>query len=336
MNIHSASGRQSDWLETKVVTAPSIRHPQTFLVGAERSGTTVLRLMLDGHSEYAWPGEFDFAIDPIVDDGAWPDLHDYCENLVLHRVFRAGDYRIDRKLAFPDLVRDILEQRRVKAGKPFAGETVHRNFSQLVRIWPDARFIHIVRDPRDVSKSVVGMGWAGNVWKAVELWRDAELEWERLRQSIPEYRRFEVRYEDLISSPKEVLTNICHFLGVAFDSSMLDYPLRSTYSSPDPALVNQWRQKLSEREIRLVESRVLRMMIPRGYEASGLPLLTVSSCERLSLSFQSRIACFRHSVKDFGWRLRLADTFSRRLGIKSWQRSTQRRIDELVVRDLLK
>ena len=60
---------------------------------------------------------------------------------------------------------------------------------RLTRIWPDARFIHLVRDPRDVARSVIPMGWAGNTWVGVERWMEAERLWDRVRSSLPNSSR---------------------------------------------------------------------------------------------------------------------------------------------------
>ena len=57
---------------------------------------------------------------------------------------------------------------------------------------------------------------------------------------------------------------------------MLDYSETSAYDTPDPKLVQQWRHKLSDYEIRLLESQVSEMLVERGYELSGLPPLKMT------------------------------------------------------------
>src|SRR5262245_28549711 len=134
-----------------------------FLVGAERSGTTLLRLMLDHHPQIAFHFEFEFAVDRISLDGVLPALVDYHRWLISNRVFQHAGWSIDPELDYPHLVDSFLRQKQQLAGgKRLVGATVHRNFQHLRSIWPDARFVHIVRDGRDVSRSVVMMGWAGN------------------------------------------------------------------------------------------------------------------------------------------------------------------------------
>ena len=306
--------------------AHSLGHP-AFLVGAERSGTTVFRLMLSGHPELCWVNEFELAVDQ-VGAGGWPDLEDYYEFLSTHRIARAMGYEIDRSLAYPELVQSFLEQRRSKSGKPYVGATVHRNFHRLPRLWPQARYIHLVRDPRDVAPSCIAMGWSGNVWTAVERWLHAEQIWEDLARTLPEDRRLEVRYEALICEPERELRRTCAFLGVPFDPAMLDYPRHSTYSSPDPKLIEQWRKKLSSREVRLVESRVAHLLQARGFAPSGEPALSVGPLEVIGFRLQDRIARVRHRVRVFGLPL-VAEEYASRLGSRSWHRSVRLRMNAI-------
>lgn len=304
--------------------------PPTFLVGAERSGTTLLRLMLDFHPRVAWCNEFEYSVDAVSGDG-WPDLGAYREMLRGNRIFRAHGFAIDPALGYPDLVRDFLEQRRLRVGKPVVGATVHRHFDRLTRIWPDARFIHIVRDPRDVARSCIPMGWAGNVWTGVGRWIEAERTWEAVRGRLDPSRWTEVSYENLLADPEGQLARLCDFLGEPYDPAMMSYAEASTYERPDPKLAYQWRRKLSPREIRLVESRVGPMLAGRGYEPSGLPALRVGAAGRLLLRCHDRAGRIRHAVGFLGWRLYLADRVSRRVGPASWRAAVRRRTEQKLI-----
>lgn len=303
--------------------------PVTFLVGAERSGTTLLRLMLDGHPDLAFRYEFELAVDLVGDDGSWPDLETYYEFL---RTFRWVDPppHVDRSLDYPALVRSFLEQKRRGDGKPRVGAAVHRHFDRLLHIWPDARFVHLVRDPRDVARSCLGMGWAGNVWSGVSLWCEAERLWERVRAGLPRERYLEVRYEDLVVDCRAELRRICAFLGLEYDDAMLDYPRRSIYRAPDPSLAEQWRTKLSEREIQLVEARTRGMLVPRGYEPSGLPPIDPSPLEQLALRVHSRAERARWAARVLGPRLWAERALASRVGPKIWRESVTFRTNEVI------
>jgi hypothetical protein len=132
-----------------------------FLVGAERSGTTLLRLLLDSHPQITFQFEFEYAVDKINALGEYPDLKDYYQYLETHRIFQMRPFKIDKSLSYPALVQSFLIQKQAETGKPIIGATVHHNFSHLLQLWPEARFIHLLRDGRDVARSVKEMGWTG-------------------------------------------------------------------------------------------------------------------------------------------------------------------------------
>lgn len=293
----------------------------TFLVGAERSGTTLLRLMLDHHPKICWCNEFEYSVDRVADDGTFPQLEAYYEWLEIHRIFRATGFTIDRDLNYPHLVDSFLRQRQANSGgKSVVGATVHRHFDRLLKVWPDARFIKIVRDGRDVARSCIGMNWAGNVWTGVERWIEAENLWLKLVKLLPADRYIELNYEDAIVDPEGVLHRVCEFMDVAYDPAMLTYPEDTTYSAPDPKLISQWRRKLSEHEIQLVESRISDMLVERGYELSGLPIIEVPSQEIRQLRFQCYWKRALGRVQRNGLPLFIMDYFARRLGYKPFER----------------
>lgn len=298
---------------------PFISEP-IFLVGAERSGTTLLRLMLDHHPKLSFYSEFEYAVDRISDSSSWPELNDYYQWLETHRIFQSSKFKIDRTLSYPQLIESFLDQKRDRDGKPLVGATVHRHFDRLLQIWSDARFIHIIRDPRDVARSCVGKGWAGNVWTGVERWIEAERLWVKLSQTIPADRRIELTYENLILEPIETLTRLCHFMNLPYDKAMINYAQTSTYDLPDASFIGQWRRKLSDRDIQLVEARVADMLVERGYELSGLPRITVTPVIEQRLRLQDWLARAQFRLKRNGLPLFMSDYLSRHLRLKSWQK----------------
>ena len=311
-----------------------IREP-VMLVGSERSGTTLLRLMLDHHPQIAFLPEFEFAVDLVTDEGEWPPLAEFRAWLRTNRDFLECQFRVDPSLSYPALVDDLLRQKRDRDGKPIAGATVHRHFDRLLHLWPDARFIHLIRDGRDVAASAVAMGWAGNVWTGVERWIEAEGCWESIRDRIAESQRIDVYYEQLVANPVETLTEVCHFLGVSFDEAMFDYIATTSYSKPDATLASQWKKRRSERDVRLVEARIADMLIERGYALSGLPRLEVTPRLEHALRWQNRSARRRTRVRMYGLRLVLEDFLTRRLRLNKWQENVRIRlnaIDEVLLK----
>lgn len=301
-----------------------------FLVGAERSGTTLLRQMLWGHPRIAWSSEFEYAVDYLPAGGGWPDLAAYHRALATHRVFRAHGHAIDPALDYPALVQSFLEQTRAQqGGRPVLGATVHRHFDRLRRIWPEARFIHMLRDGRDVARSVVARGWAGNMWTGIARWVEAERLWAAMEPTLEPGRFTQIRYEELVRAPEHELARLCAFLGVAYAPAMLQDPDGSrALRPPDPKLIGQWRTKLAPDEVRLAEARAGAMLAERGYEPSGLPPLEVTPATRRRLERQDYWFRVRHRWNNLGPRLFVENYLARRLGPDAWRAAVQNRIND--------
>jgi hypothetical protein len=308
-----------------------------FLVGTTRSGTTLLRLMLDHHSQLSLPGEFEFAVELVADDGRFPSLDDYCDWLGTNRHFLYHALEIDSSLDYPGLVNDFLLQMRRSSGaeeKPIAGAVVHRHYERLLHLWPMASFIHIVRDPRDVCASWLRMGWVGSPWGGGREWRRAELQWDHLRASLPPTRRHELRFEDLIARPRESLESLCRFLTVPFEETMLDYSRDSTYEPVDPSQAEKWRKELSPASVQRVEAGAGDLLMQRGYPHSGFPELRPGALRHAFLSIEDRIGRIRGRLRTYGGRIWWEDVLARRIGSRAWHRRVQLRMHAVTNRRL--
>ena len=300
-----------------------------FLVGSERSGTTLLRLMLDHHPKIAFHFESEFLVTPLAGGADWPDLEDYYAMLELDRSFQERPFEIDQSLDYPQLARSFLDQRRKQAGKPIVGATVHTDFDQLPRIWPNARYIHIVRDGRDVARSAVKMGWAGHVWEGADRWIEAEQAWERFRGQLRDDQYTCLRFADLVRDPRGELMRICRFIGVPFDEAMLAYPQSSSYDAPDPSMAFQWKRKMDADQVRIVEARIGDMLVKRGYELSGHPPIEVDQRQVRAFRRQSRWGRARFRIRRYGPALYLAEMITRRLGLRGLNRCLVRRMNAI-------
>jgi hypothetical protein len=285
--------------------------------------------MLNHHPQLAWCNEFEYVVDLVASDGKWPQLADYYEWLETHRIFQATKFAIAPDLDYPELVNSFLLQKKEITGKSLIGATVHRHFDRLLHIWPDARFIHIIRDGRDVARSYIDMGWAGNVWAGSKGWIEAEELWEKLSATIPPERRTDLIYEDLIVDPQKSLTGLCEFMGIPYDEQMLSYPEDTTYDAPNPNFTQQWRRKLSETEIQLAESQMADMLVERGYNLSGLPSLNVTPSMAKNLKLDDWWGRLQFRIKHYGLPLIVADNIARKLGLKSWQKNLKLRFNSI-------
>ena len=209
--------------------------PAPFVVGAERSGTTLLRLMLDAHPDLAVPPETHF-IDRVAE--ACEDDRDpgraFIQTVTSHR--RWGDFRIDgeeleRRVSgiepfdLGEALRAFYGLYAQKFGKARWGDKTPkyvRHMDLIHGLLPEARFVHIIRDGRDVALSARDL-WFGpdSVEEAARKWRSLIDKARVQSRGIPHY--LEIRYEDLVSETEPTLKRICEFVELRWDPGMLEY-----------------------------------------------------------------------------------------------------------------
>src|SRR5687768_11829070 len=164
---------------------PNERPPAPFVVGVPRSGTTLLRLMLDAHPELAIPAETHFVPDLIEAGSAGRSAEELCDLIVAARNW--GDFALpeaalrDRVSATGQddaaaVLRGFYGLYAELQGKPRWGDKTPgyvRRMSPIAKALPEARFVHLVRDGRDVllSRRQRGMGAGKAVTETAVLWR---------------------------------------------------------------------------------------------------------------------------------------------------------------------
>lgn len=284
--------------------------------------------MLNGHPQISWLNEFEYSVDRLTDPKYWPEKEVYYKYLSTHRVFQASNLKIDKKLDYPSLIASFLKQRMKHDNKPIVGATCHKHYNRLIRLFPNCKFIYILRDPRDVSRSNIGMGWAGNVWKGVDKWIEAENLWNNTKLNLSKNRYIEVTFENLITKPEETLNYICEFIGVQYNTKMLSYPNSTTYSSPDPKLTYQWKLKLKPEEIQLVESKAHNIMHRRGYIINSSNLKQPTYSKKIVLVVHDKLFRILYRIKTYGFILVIKYFFARRLGFKGLERQLTIKFNE--------
>ena len=204
-----------------------------------RSGTTLLRMMLDAHTDLTIPPETHFVPDTIKAakaEGATPES--VLEAMKAHREW--GDFEISdeemigRFRALPKLkpgpaVRAFYELYSERQGKPRYGEktpTYVQKMKLIQLALPEARFCHVIRDGRDVALSVLDRTvrdlTAGDVAKR---WQKKVT---RAKEDSPALRHYtEIRYEDLILDTEPVLRKVCEFFELPWQDELLTYHERS-------------------------------------------------------------------------------------------------------------
>jgi hypothetical protein len=212
--------------------------PAPFIVGVGRSGTTLLRLMLDAHPDLAIPPETTFIphVVKTCQDAADP-WSCFVETLTLHR--RWADSHVDgyalkervaaiRPFSMSDALRAFYTLYAERFGKPRWGDKTPNYLLEMMliqKLLPEARFIHLIRDGRDVALSVIeerrGSRQAMSMQKAAKRWVTKIREGRRQADDLPFY--LEVRYEDLVLDSEATLRTICAFINLPWHPRMLQY-----------------------------------------------------------------------------------------------------------------
>jgi hypothetical protein len=218
--------------------------PMPIIVGSPRSGTTLLRLMLDSHSELSIPPETGFlALAPKLKGksdklrekffreliaypqpmSAWPDFE------IPEDAFWAALTQIV-PFTVPGGFRAFYRLYAARFGKVRWGDKTPlycMELDTIRRVLPEARFIHLIRDGRDAALSLRRM-WFSPGWEIetqAAYWRRSVLSARRAGLGRSDY--IEVRYEDLILNTLVALERICAFVGLSYEDAMLTYYTRA-------------------------------------------------------------------------------------------------------------
>lgn len=304
-----------------------------FVCCSGRSGSSHLRLMLDHHPQLSCTDEVGYITELVSDAGDIPDGDVYRRWLDTNRIFQSRQFTVNPDLDFHGLINDFLCQQQDCSNKVAVGAISHFDFIRLWRLWPEARFIHLVRDGRDVACSwMKEMHHVQNPWIAAARWRVAEQAWERLAQHLPPHQYLEITYEDLINDTVATLERVCQFLGVAYDGRMLEFAQPgSPFRLPNPRFVGLWRSQLSPREVQLAEAQLGDLLPLRGYELSGWPRLIVTSWDAQRFRWAERWFRWRWRTRFFGLGLVLAEMLSQGLKLKGWQRRVKQKMNALEI-----
>jgi hypothetical protein len=271
--------------------------PFPFIVGSGRCGSTLMRVMFDSHPDMAVPTEVYFPIEAPV---AWFDrsgslLTDLAvENLEQRPWYpglrlRPGSFLAEARrrapLDYPDLIRCLYRTYADAQDKPRYGNKSPMHVArlpQLAGMFPEARFIQIVRDGRNVALSYLEHNFGpSDLASAARAWRTRVSRGRRAGRALGDDRYSEVRYEDLIDDPERELRRLCAFVDLPYDDAMLRYPERiptmvigagshPKLSSPPTRGMRDWNRQMEPWQVALFESIAGATLQEFGYELKAV------------------------------------------------------------------
>ncbi len=290
------------------------------MLGVRRSGTTLLRVMLDGHSQLAVPDESYFVpqladrhrgrigVEAFVDDlRRLPTLREW--DVPVEEV----EPRLRERMPLGEAIAAVYETYAARRGKPRWGDKTPmymEHLRLLERLFPDARFVHLIRDGRDAALSFLAMpdGIVTRTWAHPRSaaafacqWRSEVAAATRLGRRVGAGRYLEVRYERLVAAPDEELGRICDLAGLGLEPGMLDYaghvdvsakPHQQSLTRPPTPGLRDWRSQMAPADVAAFEAVAGDLLRELGYEAAGRTTLGGSARR---LTYASRAAAWRYA-----------------------------------------
>lgn len=280
-----------------------------FIVGANRSGTTLLRLLLNAHPRIAIPEELVYFDSNLagtpIEEWRTPNIspstyHQFVEaflddNPSLFDTISRADLK-RRILSAPN--RDLrhpyvtaLQAWADAQNKPRWGEKTPGNLfyvDVLVEMFPQARFLYVARDPRAGVASMQNVSFFPDdvIPNALIRRKFATEGFSLLSRSVPSSQWTTVRYEDLVTDPEQILRNVCDFLGEAYAPGMLAFHYEAQRFMKEEASasfnaaatqpisasqVDAWRDRLGAADVAMIESICAEEMQRHDYQPEAGP-----------------------------------------------------------------
>jgi sulfotransferase family protein len=297
--------------------------PPLFVLGVRRSGTTLLRVMLDRHSELAVPDESYF-IPQLADRVRGPiDRDAFTQEL--RRLETLRDWgitaeevseRLSSGMSPGKAISAIYETYAAKRGKSRWGDKTPmymQYLGVLERLFPDARFVHLIRDGRDAATSflrmpagIVTKTWAHPMTPTAFAcqWRYEVSAARALGRRVGPGRYLETRYESLVADPAGEMRRICEFAALSYEEGLTEYagtvdvsakPHQQSLTRPPTPGIRDWRDDMAPTDVAAFEAVAGDLLAALGY-----PLVSPEAAEPPSL--RARLDRAAYAARSTAWR----------------------------------
>ncbi len=288
--------------------------PIFFIVGRGRSGSTLLRSLFDAHPQVMIPLEsrfVQFLYYKYPLEKKWTP--ETAKQIIQELGHSFEPPRLDKENLTKQITNHISDLSFGKICKliylnshtEFPKEEIHaigdKNprytffIPQLLKIFPNAKFIHLIRDYRDnvtaIQRAGSNINESSNIYFAMGRWKLYNRIVDKYQKRFPD-NFYTVRFEDLITDPEKEMKSLCNFLTLDFRPEMLNYhkhiskyfkddgfnTLHKSLQTPfDQSKIGEWKNILSHREIIRCEILAGNLPIKYGY----LPEFNVKIAKRV-------------------------------------------------------
>lgn len=295
------------------------------ILGVRRSGTTLLRVILDRSPGVAIPDESYFVPTLAHRHRGQVERERFLDDL--RRLRTLVEWRLDlddvRARLAPgartgEAIAAVFEAYAEVRGKPRWGDKTPmymQHLRLLESLFPDAVYVHLVRDGRDVALSFLSMppGLVTLTWAHPRDARGFACQWRTevtaaraLGARVGSGRYLELRYEDLVEDPEREVRSVCEFARLPFDPEMLQYardvdvsgkPHQQRLREPPTRGVRNWRIQMSRSDVIAFEAIAGSLLDELGYELAGGARARVRLGSRLALArYRARVEAWKASA----------------------------------------
>ena len=290
-----------------------------FIVGAPRSGTTMLQYRLRNHPEISLPtGESHFIVPLCMNQASFVDLT-RTDNIraVLQAMYRqnrnfletdlhgvafdidklAEAFHAEGRHTVPAIIGGLFEKNaRAESKSRWGDKTPYyvMHTDKILEWFPDAQIVHLIRDGRDVALSLFRRRhdfMVYNTYYAAEYWESFVAKGRALGRQLPPDKYMELRFEDILASPREMLEKLCEFLTVEFTEALFDIqPSEKKSKTPlvhQPLKVDnagKWHVQMTPSQVHAFERVAGETLEACGYERAtqlGPPSIPLKASYRL-------------------------------------------------------
>jgi hypothetical protein len=293
------------------------------VLGVRRSGTTLLRVMLDRSSQLAVPDESYFIPQLVDRHRGRVDVEAFADDLRRVGTLREWDVdpndvraRLRPGMSAGQAIAAVYQTYAAARGKARWGDKtpMYMQYLPLLeRLFPTALYLHLVRDGRDAATSYLQMpsgivtefwGHPTSVSDFARQWRTEVEAGRALGGRVGPRRYFELRYEDLVDAPEDVLGKVCAFAGLPWEPAMLGYadevdvsarPHQQNLKRPPTRGLRDWRTELDAGDVAGFEDVAGDVLHTLGYE-----LANPAHASGPSTRGRARLAAYR--AQTWAWR----------------------------------
>ena len=280
-----------------------------FIIGCPRSGTTLLSQLLQ-FTDYGAPVETHFITKYYKRLHKYTPLSDRKNTLKLVKdilkerpvmqwkldinpetlltQLKTGDY--------PEIVNAICHTRFRSLGYLSWGDkTPHyiNDIDIIFKLFPESKYLHIIRDGRDVALSLLQKKWGpNNIYACATYWRDCNSKTSVIEQIKTKGLLHKIRYEDLLSNPQKELEEVFSFLGVKEDQKKISSVIKPIIQNN----FNKWQERMSPSEIKLFENIASDILNQNGYKTIH-PVRKISAVVKLRSILSDMMLHYTHLIK---------------------------------------